>query len=355
MSFQYENNRQRSNPASHTIKKNDIEVIIKKSPLKKHEGGFDPKVAEFIKKQGDPNLRRPMEIEDIAAIRRRKEKHNKDLSNGVKEENKTIYLSDHELSIKIYNRSEQLKPGIVFYHGGGFFEQDTLVMKNICKFIAQEADAVVVAVEYGLAPEYPYQEGIQDCLEGLRYTYDFAEELGINAAQIGLVGDSVGGNLALGVHELSEKESWNIAYIGLLCPLVDLSELSRNRWNIEQYDLRKDEEMIREELITMKESLYFIQTLYLNDLNDVMRPLVSPLLRERKRGIPPVTMITAEFDFLRMQAEEFSQQLNHEDVPVRHFQYEGMEHAFVRKLGYYPQAEDAIKEITAHFKEVVFS
>lgn len=61
--------------------------------------------------------------------------------------------------------------------------------------------------------------------------------------------------------------------------------------------------------------------------------------------------MTAEFDFLRIQGEEFSAQLLKAGVPVRHIEYKGMDHAFVRKLGYYPQAADAIKEIASHFLE----
>lgn len=66
-------------------------------------------------------------------------------------------------------------------------------------------------------------------------------------------------------------------------------------------------------------------------------------------------MITAEFDFLGIQAEEFSGELKKANVSLRHLEYKGMEHAFVRKIGYYPQAEDAIKEIAKYFCQVISS
>lgn len=226
-------------------------------------------------------------------------------------------------------------------------------MENICKFLAQEANSVVVGVEYRLAPEHPYQDGLNDCFETARYIYENPEEFQIDVDQMGIVGDSVGGNLALGVQQLSLEAPWEFRYLGMLCPLVDLSDVSRNSWNIKHYDMSKDHELIRQELVTMKDSLSFIQTLYLTNLEDVFLPLVSPLLRHDETKMPPLTMITAEFDFLRIQGEEFSAQLLEAGVPVRHFKYKGMDHAFVRKLGYYPQAADAVKEVSRHFLEVL--
>lgn len=334
-------------------KKGRLEIISKEIPFVNEEGGFDPRVKDFLLHEEDPNIRRPLELEDLEIVRSRAEEHTEDLSTGIRMETEYIYLADHTMRVRVYNRTKVKKPAIIFFHGGGFFELDMKVMNNIGKFLAQEADAVVIAPEYRLAPEHPYQDGIDDCLECLRYVHEQAESLKINQENISLVGDSVGGNLALGVNHLSQEEPWNINYIGLLCPLVDFSEVSKGSWSIDHYNLEKDKELIRQELITTKESLSFIQTLYLTNLEDVMLPLVSPLLRKEKRNLPPITMITAEFDFLRLQGEEFSAQLMEAEVPVRHFEYKGMAHAFVRKLGYYPQAADAIIEIAKHFRQSI--
>ncbi|CAM3877139.1 alpha/beta hydrolase [Alkalicoccus chagannorensis] len=340
---------------SHLHPEDGLQIIQKVFPENEVQGGLDPRVKALLESREGPASRRPMEMNDLQEVRNSTECNNEDISSNVRIEYKTIHLPDRKLNIRIYNRTKEEKPGIVFYHGGGFFDQDTLVMENLCKYMAQEADAVAVAVEYRLAPEHPYRAGLHDCLEGLRYVYEFASELGINAKQIGLIGDSVGGNLALGVHHLSKEEPWDISHIGLLCPLLDLSDFSRKAWSIEDYDLRMQPELIREELIAMRESVYFIQSLYLENLGDVFLSLVSPLLRENKKEFPPITMIAAEFDFLRIQAEEFSEELQQANVPLRHVEYQGMEHAFVRKLGHYPQAEDAVKEIVKDFWRVISS
>ncbi|WP_158241181.1 alpha/beta hydrolase [Planomicrobium sp. MB-3u-38] len=332
-------------------KKGSLNIINKEIPFEEESRGLDPRVRNFLANEVDPNARRPLTIDDLEITRSKTEVNNKDLSRGIRSENAKFVYADHEVPLGIYNQTEEKKPVLIYLHGGGFFERDVEVMENICKLLAQEANAVVVGVNYRLAPEHPYQEGVDDCLETVRYIYGNPEKFNVDAEKIGLVGDSVGGNFALGVHQLSEEEEWKISYIGLLCPLVDLSDVSRNTWNINHYDTTKDYDLIYQELVTMKDSLLFIQSLYLTNLEDVLLPLVSPLLREVKTTLPPITLVTAEFDFLRIQGEEFSAQLVKAGVPVRHIEYKGMDHAFVRKLGYYPQAADAIKEIASHFLE----
>lgn len=336
--------------ATHSTK-GKLSITNKEIPYEEGSRGLDPRVRHFLTNEADPNVRRPLEMDDLEITRSRVEVKNEDLSGGIQTETVSFSFADHEVSLGIYNRTQEKKPVIIYLHGGGFFERDVDVMQNICKLLAQEANAVVVGVEYRLAPEHPYHEGLDDCLETVRYIYENAEKFNVDTERIGLVGDSVGGNFALGVHHLSKEEDWEISYIGLLCPLVDLSDVSRNAWDLKQYDTVKDFDLIRQELVSMKESLIFIQSLYLTDLEDVQRPLVSPLLREVKSSLPPITLVTAEFDFLRIQGEEFSAQLVDAGVPVRHIEYKGMDHAFVRKLGYYPQAADAIKEISRHFLE----
>jgi acetyl esterase len=334
-------------------KKGRLNILNKEIPFQEGSGGLDPRVRKFLSEDTDPKTRRPLEIDDLEITRSRVEVNSKDLSSGIRSEKTKISLADRQISLGIYNRTIEKKPVLVYLHGGGFFERDVDVMKNMCRLLAQEADAVVVGVEYRLAPEHPYQDGLDDCFEAVQYIYENAEKFNVDAEKIGIVGDSVGGNLALGVHHLSIDKPWTISYIGLLCPLVDLSDVSRETWNIKQYDTTKDYELIHQELVTMRESLIFIQTLYLTNLEDVHLPLVSPLLRKDKTNLPPVTLVTAEFDFLRVQGEEFSTQLLDAGIPVRHFEYKGMDHAFVRKLGYYPQAADTIKEVSNHFSQVL--
>lgn len=330
---------------------NGLEKIEKGIPFQEGKKGLDPRVKQLILDEESTKLKKPIELADLEEIRSSGGFKNDDLSRGIRVEHKNIFQEDSTLRVRLYNRGEEKKPAIIYYHGGGFFEGDMDVVENPCKLLAQETGAVVISVEYRLAPEFPYAAGLTNCLEAVRYVYEFADELSIDRDTIALVGDSVGGNLALGVNHLSSGEPWTISYLGLLYPLVDLSDFSGEKWNTSAYDFSEDEALIRRELINMRQSLFFIQSLYLNDLEQAMSPLVSPVLSEVKQNIPPVTIVTAEFDYLKIQGAEFARQMADASVPVRHIEYKGMDHAFVEKLGWYPQAADAITEISRHFKE----
>ncbi|MDX6153701.1 alpha/beta hydrolase [Marinococcus sp. PL1-022] len=335
------------------VKEGSAELVSKNIPFFEKEEGLDPRVKQFLEQETDPVLRRPMSHDDLEIIRSRKEKESRDLSSNIRMETKLISLEGRDLELKVYNRSKNTKPMLVYFHGGGFFERDERVMDNTCKLLAEKAEAVVVAVEYRLAPEHKYAEGLNDCFDSVRYVCDNRDEFGADTGRVGLVGDSVGGNLALGVYHLSREKSWNICYMSLLCPLLDLSDVSGGTRKMEQYDPGRDKELVRQELVTMRESLSFIQSLYVTDLEELDQPLVSPLRSKESITYPPMTVITAEFDFLRTQGEEFMRKLQQQESPVRYIEYKGMVHTFLKKLGYYPQAADAIRETAVHFREVL--
>jgi acetyl esterase len=87
-------------------------------------------------------------------------------------------------------------PGFVSIHGGGFVLGDLDQDVAIATRIAAEASAVVVSVDYRLAPEHPYPAGLEDCYAALEWTAAKASELGVDSARIGIGGISAGGGLA---------------------------------------------------------------------------------------------------------------------------------------------------------------
>ncbi|MEU9161410.1 alpha/beta hydrolase [Streptomyces sp. NPDC048424] len=87
-------------------------------------------------------------------------------------------------------------PVVVYYHGGGFFMGDLDTHDNVARSIAHRAGAVVVSVDYRLAPEDPYPAAVEDAFTALRWTAAHADELGGDPHRIAVAGDSAGGNLA---------------------------------------------------------------------------------------------------------------------------------------------------------------
>jgi len=120
------------------------------------------------------------------------------------------------------------RPCIYWIHGGGFvvgspFETDLRLFRW-----AVELDCVVVAIQYGLAPEQPFPHGLEDCYAGLLWTAQHAEELGIDATAIAVVGESAGGGLAAGLTLLARDRGEIRPRLQLLIyPMLDDRTVTR--------------------------------------------------------------------------------------------------------------------------------
>ncbi len=107
---------------------------------------------------------------------------------------------DPEVPVRVYRprraaRGVQL-PGIVMIHGGGFIIGSVEAEHAGAASTAMDTGAVVVSVEYRLAPEHPYPAGLHDCYAALRFLHAEAVELGVDPARVALLGASAGGGLA---------------------------------------------------------------------------------------------------------------------------------------------------------------
>ncbi len=112
----------------------------------------------------------------------------------------------------------------VFYymHGGGMIMGDRRTGVDRVLDWALDNDAVVVSVEYRLAPEHPDPAPVEDCYAGLRWVHDHAAELGVDADRIILAGRSAGAGLAAGVALLArDRDGPGIRGQVLLCPMLD--------------------------------------------------------------------------------------------------------------------------------------
>lgn len=107
-------------------------------------------------------------------------------------------------------------------HGGGYVlgsvDGDDVAMDRWC----QDFDIVGVSVEYRLAPETAYPGPLEDCYAGLKWTFEHADELGIDRNRIGIHGVSAGGGLCAALALLTrDRGEFDLAFQLLNCPMLD--------------------------------------------------------------------------------------------------------------------------------------
>lgn len=113
-------------------------------------------------------------------------------------------------------------PCIYHIHGGGFVGGCAAQLEPLHRAAAHDLNCIIVSVDYRLAPENPYPAGIEDCYAGLAWTFANAAALGIDAARIGVMGESAGGGLAAALTLLArDRGEYKLAFQHLIYPMLD--------------------------------------------------------------------------------------------------------------------------------------
>jgi acetyl esterase len=207
-------------------------------------------------------------------------------------------------------------PLLIYYHGGGWVIGDLDTHDDICRKLARDAHCSVIAVDYRLAPEHPAPAALDDCIAATQWIFANAKSLGIDAARIAIGGDSAGGNLAALVAMHADVKP---VFQLLVYPAVDarMGQPS-HKDNAQGY------------LLTADSMKWFYNHYLLGDENKKLDPKVSPLLSsdEMLKKSPPTLVITAEFDPLRDEGEEYAAKLASLGVTTSTVRFHGQIHAF---------------------------
>jgi acetyl esterase/lipase len=113
-------------------------------------------------------------------------------------------------------------PAVLYLHGGGMISGSVDIYDGPVSRYVSRSGVSMVAVDYRLAPEHPYPVPVEDCYAGLRWLADHTDELGVDPARIGIMGDSAGGGLAAGVALLArDRGGPHLTAQILVYPMLD--------------------------------------------------------------------------------------------------------------------------------------
>lgn len=240
------------------------------------------------------------------------------------------------IPIRVYTpEGDAPRACMVYYHGGGWVVCDLDSHDTVCRLIAQEAGAVVVSVDYRLAPEHKFPAAVTDCHAATQWVFDNAARLGVDPLRISVGGDSAGGNLAAVLSLRARDEGGpRIASQILVYPVTNLAS----------FDTASYEEFAEGYHLSRSVMVWF-RDHYLASSEDGKHSHASPLLVEDLRGLPPALVITAECDVLRDEGEAYAHRLKDAGVPVTLVRYSGMVHPFFSMPGLLEQSRVAIAQV----------
>ncbi len=257
-------------------------------------------------------------------------------------QNRTVRgLDGHgEIPVRIYH---PLEPDVsasgaallVYLHGGGFVLCDLDSHDACCRRLANGVGAIVVSVDYRLAPENRFPAALDDAWAATQWVATHGSELGGDPGRLVLAGDSAGGNLATVVCMMArDRGGPSIAFQVLVYPVVDqrrkpTASHSRSAPGV----------------LTIEHMRWFTEQ-YLGPEGDRLNVLVSPILADLA-GLPPAHIVAGEIDPHCDDNEEYARRLQASDVATTIRRYAGMFHGFFNLPDDIPTAEQANADVCA--------
>lgn len=242
-------------------------------------------------------------------------------------------VEDREIAgvpCRVYSPGGDALPILVWYHGGGFVIGDLETTDTLARKLANRVDAVVVSVDYRLAPEHPAPAAVEDACAVVDWVAANGVALGGDPTKIAVGGDSAGGNLAACAALHARDNGIGLRHQLLVYPTVDLT------MSFPSIDENGDGYLLT------KDSMAWFIGHYVSGGADPKDPSISPYFVDDLSGVAPAHIMTAEFDPLRDEGEAYAERLRDAGVPVQLKRYDGMVHAFVGLSTITPVATQAV-------------
>jgi acetyl esterase len=245
-----------------------------------------------------------------------------------------------QIPLRAYRpRGEEPLPIVVWIHGGGWVMGSLDTYDAAARALANASGAVVVSVDYRLAPEHRWPAAVDDCLAAVRWAAAHGAEVGGDGSRLAVAGDSAGGNLAAVVARRLRVEV-ELRMQALIYPVID-SSLSAPSYS-----------EFRERFGLTAAGMARFWTLYL-DGADGSHPDASPSRDRDLTLLAPAYVLTADHDVLRDEGEAYAMALRDAGVPVTLDRRAGTIHGFFRWLQATDVAHDAIEDVGAALRRAL--
>ncbi|MEL7648301.1 MAG: alpha/beta hydrolase [Sedimentibacter sp.] len=250
---------------------------------------------------------------------------------------------NHSIPVRIFSPDEEGDyPILLFFHGGGWVTGNIDSYSKVCANMARLTCHNVVSVDYRLAPEHPFPAGLEDCYQAAK---SFITKDEINSKEVTLIGDSAGGNLAAALSLLArERKEFTIKKQVLIYPATynDHNETS---------PFLSVHENGTDYLLTSKRICDYME-LYKSSPEDYLNPYFAPLLAKDLSDQPDTLIITAEFDPLRDEGEEYGKKLREAGNKVQIYRVKDGLHGFFALPPSFPQVKLCYDIINRFLSEV---
>lgn len=227
-------------------------------------------------------------------------------------------------------------PVVVYFHGGGWVFGSVRRNDALARDLAVRTGAVVVSVDYRLAPEHPFPAAAEDAWTVVRDIFARPAFYQSNG-RVALVGDSAGGNLAAVAAWQARDAGLTLAHQVLVYPITDLA-----------MDTPSYRAFGKGFGLDAAEMAWFARQYAAGA--DPADPRLSPLRLPRLAGLAPATVLTAGFDVLRDEGEDYARRLAEAGVPAVVRRFDGMVHGFAGLPGLFDDALEARQYIATRLR-----
>jgi acetyl esterase len=253
-------------------------------------------------------------------------------------EDRTIPGPDGDIPVRVCTPNDAADAVIVYFHGGGWVIGDLESHDRVTKRLADQTGAVVVSVDYRLAPEHPFPAAADDALAATAWA---AETYG--PGKLVVAGDSAGGNLSAVVSLMArDRGGPAIDHQLLVYPVID------HAMDTESYAVNGTDYFLTSSMMA------WFWDQYLGD-GDRANCYCSPIRAEDLAGLPPATVLTGEFDPLRDEGEAYAEALRAAGVPTQSMRADGLFHGFFGLDELLPEAQPAWAFAVAQVRDAIAS